>query len=62
MAFYKVFDGEWYLGGQSGRWFAFKNTGKIEKGSKKADAGPFKTRAEAVRWIKNQQVPEQKVI
>lgn len=50
MAFYKVFDGAWHLGGQSGKWFAFK--GKPEYG-KKADAGPFKTRAAAVRWIKD---------
>ena len=48
MAFYKVINADWHLGGQAGKWYAFK--GKMGLG-KKADAGPFKTRAMAVRWI-----------
>lgn len=50
MAFYKVLNSDWILGGNSGKWYAFK--GQPQPGvSRKADAGPFKTRAEAIKWI-----------
>jgi hypothetical protein len=52
MAFYRVGDAKcnWYVGGQKGRWFAWK--GKPTLGSK-ADAGPFKTRFSALKWVED---------
>ena len=50
MGFYKVNNYDWILGGNSGKWYAFR--GKPEVG-RKADAGPFKTRRDAVRWIQH---------
>lgn len=52
MAFYKVLKTNWILGGNAGKWYAFKGLSKHSPSGTKADGGPFKTRSEAIKWIK----------
>lgn len=51
MAFYKVTNTDWVLGGKSGKWYAFKGLNAQSPSGTKADGGPFKTRKDAVNWI-----------